>query len=332
MDDTSQAIRPTHPWVAAGRDTIRFALGGGAFREWPQRLEFAQQAEELGFDAVWANDHPNRLMDCWTTLAALAMGTKSIRLLSFVSCIYYRSPVMIARMATDVDRLSNGRLVLGVGIGDDVEEFAQLNIRFPSTRERQEALEEALTIIRGLWSAAPFTFHGKHFQVTDLQLRPQPVQQPHVPILLAGGGERVTLRQVARFADMSNFGAHEWTGSAFALEDVQRKYQALRRHCEDVGRPYDAVLRSYFTPLLVLAQTQSAAEAKMSTIQLNPKEYYTPFVGTPSTAIAHYKALIDAGARYFFANLNGNDLETKRMLAEEVIPELRSSLSQGSNP
>ena len=94
-----------------------------------------------------------------------------------------------------------------------------------------------------------------------MQLLPQPVQQPHVPILLAGGGERVTLRQVARFADMSNFGAHEWTGGAFALEDVQRKYQALRRHCEEVGRPYDSVLRSYFTPLLVLRGAMPAASS-----------------------------------------------------------------------
>ncbi len=323
MENVSQAMRPAHPWVAAGRDKIRFAIGGGAFPEWSQRLEFVQQAEELGFDAVWANDHPTRIIDCWTTLAALATGTKTIRLLSFVSCIYYHSPAMIARMATDVDRLSNGRLVLGIGIGDDTEEFAQLDIRFPSTRERQAALEEAIAIIRGLWGTAPFTYHGKHFQVTNAQISPPPVQQPYVPLLLAGGGEHVTLKQVARFADMSNFGAHEWTGSAFALEDVQRKYQALRRHCEAVGRPYDSVLRSYFTPLLVLAATQSAVESKMSGIRLNPKERYTPFVGTPRAAIAHYQALIDAGAQYFLANVSGNDIETKRLLAEQVLPELR---------
>jgi len=316
-------MHPAHPWVAAGRDKIRFAIVGGSFPDWPRTVEFVQQAEELGFDAYWANDHPTRGLDCFTMLTALAAATKTIRLVSLVSCIYYHSPAMIARMAADVDRLSNGRLVLGIGIGDDTDEFAQLGIPFPSTPDRQAALEEAIAIIGGLWGEAPFTYHGKHFQVKNASIRLRPVQQPRVPILLAGGGERVTLRQVAQFADMSNFGAHEWTGSAFALADVQRKYDALRRHCEAEGRPFDSILRSYYTPLLVLAETQSAVDAKMSKVRLNPKERYTPFVGTPQAAIAHYQALVDAGAQYFLATIGGSDMETAHLLAERVMPELR---------
>src|SRR5205807_1220122 len=120
---------------------------GTFLKEWSETLEFALRAEELGFDAYWANDHPTRSMDCWTTLAALAMATRKIRLLSLVSCIYYRSPALLARHAADVDRLSNGRLILGVGIGDDVPEFAQLRLPFPPPRERQEALEETIQIV-----------------------------------------------------------------------------------------------------------------------------------------------------------------------------------------
>ena len=97
-------MHPTHPWVAAGRDKIRFAIVGGAFPDWPRTVEFVQQAEELGFDAYWANDHPTRGLDCFTMLTALAAATKTIRLVSLVSCIYYHSPAMIARMAADVDR------------------------------------------------------------------------------------------------------------------------------------------------------------------------------------------------------------------------------------
>ena len=323
MDNSSRTMHPAHPWVAAGRDKIRFAIVGGSFPDWARTVEFVQQAEELGFDAYWANDHPTRALDCFTMLTALASVTKTIRLVSLVSCIYYRSPAMIARMAADVDQLSDGRLVLGIGIGDDTDEFAQLNIPFPSTPERQAALEEAIAIIRGLWDGAPFTYYGKHFRVTNASIRLRPVQQPHVPILLAGGGERVTLRQVAQFADMSNFGAHEWTGSAFALEDVQRKYDVLRQHCEAVGRPFDSILRSYYTPLLVLAETQSAVDAKMSKVRLNPRERYTPFFGTPQAAIAHYQALIDAGAQYFLATIGGSDMETAHLLAERVMPELQ---------
>lgn len=152
-DDTEQAAapssvqRPVHPWVAEGQHRVRFAIVGAFIKDWPRRLAFVQRAEELGYDAYWANDHPTRSVDCWTTLAALAMATRTIRLVSLVSCIYYRSPALLAWQAADVDRLSGGRLVLGLGIGDDTQEFAQLQLRFPPIRERQEALEETLRIV-----------------------------------------------------------------------------------------------------------------------------------------------------------------------------------------
>jgi hypothetical protein len=103
---------------------------------------------------------------------------------------------------------------------------------------------------------------------------------------------------------------------------VQRKYAALRRHCEAVGRPFESILRSYYTPLLVLAETQSAVDQKMSKVRLNPRERYTPFVGTPQAAIHHYQALIDAGAQYFLATIGGSDMQTAHLLAERVMPEL----------
>ncbi|HWE63611.1 MAG TPA: LLM class flavin-dependent oxidoreductase [Chloroflexota bacterium] len=318
------ASRATHPWVAEGQHSIRFAIVGGFIREWSQTLEFVQQAEELEFDAYWANDHPLRSMDCWSTLTALAMATRKIRLLSLVSCIYYRSPVLLARLAADVDRVSNGRLILGVGIGDDTHEFAQMHIPLPPARERQEALEETIQIVRGLWDQAPFTFSGKYFQVAEAPFAPRPVQQPHVPILIAGGGERTTLRQVAQYADMSNFGPHEWTGGAFDLADVQRKLAVLRQHCARIGKPYEAVLRSHYSPLLVLAQTRAALESKRDSIRIPDRQLHTlPLFATVDEAIVHYQALIDAGMQYFLATINGHDLETMRLLAEQVRPALR---------
>src|SRR5579883_2180475 len=131
------ADRPAHPWIEAGQHRIRFAIAGAFIKEWSETLDFVLRAEALGFDAYWANDHPTRSMDCWSTLTALAMATRKIRLLSLVSCIYYRSPLFLARLAADVDRVSQGRLVMGVGVGDDVPEFAQMQIPFPPVRERQ---------------------------------------------------------------------------------------------------------------------------------------------------------------------------------------------------
>ncbi|MDB5075254.1 MAG: class flavin-dependent oxidoreductase, partial [Chloroflexi bacterium] len=236
---------------------------------------------------------------------------------------YYRSPALLARLAADVDRVSNGRLILGVGIGDDVPEFAQLQIPFPPVRERQEALEETLRIVHGLWNEAPFTYTGKYFQVDNATISPRPIQQPHVPILIAGGGERVTLSQVAQYADMSNFGAHEWTGGAFDLSDVQRKFAALRGHCERLERPYASILRSHYTPLLVLAKTRADLERKMATIRIPDRHLRTiPLLATPKEAIIHYQALADAGMQYFLAVINGHDTETAQLLAQEVAPAI----------
>lgn len=316
--------RATHPWVAEAQHRVRFAIVGAFLREWPQRLEFVQRAEALGFDAYWSNDHPNRSMDPWTTLAALAMATRRIRLISLVSCIYYRSPALLARCAADVDRLSNGRLVLGIGIGDDTPEFEQLQIPFPPIRERQEALEETIQIVDGLWHQAPFSYCGKHFQVAGARIVPGPIQAPHVPILIGGGGERVTFRQVARYADMSNFGAHEWSGAAYNLEDVRRKCAALRRHCEAIGRPYNSVLRSHYTPLLVLARTQAELERKQSATRIpDPQLRTVPIFATPDGAIAHFQALVAAGMQYFLVQVIGDDEETVRMFAEDVIPAIQ---------
>ena len=107
--DLTTVGREVHPWVAEGEEKARFAIVGAFLSEWPQIVSFAQRAEKLGFDAYWANDHPNRSMDTFTLLTGLALETERIRLMSLVSCIYYRSPYLIARQAADVDRVSGGK-------------------------------------------------------------------------------------------------------------------------------------------------------------------------------------------------------------------------------
>jgi alkanesulfonate monooxygenase SsuD/methylene tetrahydromethanopterin reductase-like flavin-dependent oxidoreductase (luciferase family) len=316
---------PVHPWVAEGRDRVRFAIVGNWLPTWDDTVAFVQQAERLGFDAYWANDHPTRSMDCWTYLTALAGVTERIRLISLVSCIYYRSPVALARQAADVDRVSGGRLVLGLGIGDDVEEFTTLGLTLPPTAERQQALEEYVTIVRGIWDEGPFTFKGEHFAVDRVAIRPPPVQRPRIPLLIGGGGERTTLRQVAEYADVSNFGAHEWSGSAFELSDVRRKYEVLARHCGEAGRDVNAILRSHYTPLLTLAATPAGVERKREAARIpDPQLRTQPVFATPDQAVEHYQALADAGVQYFLAAVNGADQETVDLLARDVVPALHS--------
>src|SRR5439155_3197763 len=120
-----------HPWVAEGQRRVRFGVCLGPRSDWARLLAFAETAERAGLDSYWALDHPMGGTDCWTLLAALAVRTEHLRLGTLVDCVYYRSPAMLARLAADVDRLSGGRLILGLGIGDAEREFAQMGLTYP---------------------------------------------------------------------------------------------------------------------------------------------------------------------------------------------------------
>ena len=314
----------THPWVAEGARRIRFGVVGNFVKDWPGHLRFATEAERLGYDSCCLFDHPNRLMECWTLMSALAASTRRIRLISMVSCIYYRSAFMLARQAADVDRISGGRLVLGVGIGDDVPEFAQLGLPFERAGQRQRAMAETVRVVQALWRGEEVTSQDGSGRLDRAWLRPGPVQEPHVPVLIGGGGERTTLRQVAELADVSNFAPHEWAGSAFDVSDVARKYGVLRDHCVAAGRPYQSILRSHFTPLLVLAEDEQQLARKQAVTRIPDADLTVRRVfATPPDAVKHYQALADAGVQYFIAGVNAADEETTHLLAEAVWPALQ---------
>jgi alkanesulfonate monooxygenase SsuD/methylene tetrahydromethanopterin reductase-like flavin-dependent oxidoreductase (luciferase family) len=283
--------------------------------------------------------------DAWTTLAAVAVTVPRLRLGTGVSCIYYRPPALLARMAADVDRFSGGRLVLGLGVGDLPKEFQQLGLAEPPFRTRAAAMAETIEFLRGVWSEARMTMHGSYVHAEDAALASRPVQQPYVPLLIGGGGERVTLRQVAQYADMCNFGPTAGMGSAWGVAEVRRKLAALEQHCADLGRPYEAVLRSHVSSPTIAA-TEEAVEAKLATRADRatmteddrepgrPRQFTTHYryptvehftykvtAGTPAQMVAYYRDLIDAGMQYFIVGC-GQDAEVLRVLAEEVIPHL----------
>lgn len=177
--------------------------------------------------------------------------------------------------------------------------------------------------MQGLWNEQPLTYKGNYFQTREAFITPGPLQQPYVPILIGGGGEQITLRQVAQYADMSNFAVHPWTGSAFSLEDVLRKYTALHAHYEMLGHPYDAILRSY-SNVTLLARNHSEVEAKKSIDPLDIQDFLlsSMVAGTPAELIRYYQALVDCGVQYFIVGVYSQDRETLSLLAEEVIPAL----------
>jgi alkanesulfonate monooxygenase SsuD/methylene tetrahydromethanopterin reductase-like flavin-dependent oxidoreductase (luciferase family) len=263
------------------------------------------------------------LPDCWVTLAAIAGVTQNLRLLTVVTNVYYRHPAWQARLAADVDRLSNGRLVLGLGLGDNELEFQQLGIPFPAVRDRQQALEEAIQAINGLLAGQALTVHGQYFQFAEARVEPGPVQRPRVPLLIGGGGERMTLRLVAQYADACNFGPHEWTGAAYTLDDVKRKLDALRRHCEVVGRNYDSILRTYWVPFYLSETEEGAQRIRTREGIAWRRRRVMPFFGTPEQAIDYLQQLVELGMQYFTVVVDGRDVDALHLLGEQVIPALR---------
>src|SRR5579875_2447989 len=325
MQGTEKDTQVIHPWVAEGLQKVRVGvsfLGSGA--DWKEFYDNAQAAEELGYDSIWVPDHPTIAPDCWTLLAALAVTTRNLRLGSFVACVFFRHPLLLAREAADVDRWSGGRLVLGLGIGDIPFEFEQLGIPFLKTPERQAALAETIEVLKGIWDAPPLTYTGKYVQTRQAQIPFGPVQQPYVPLLIGGGGERTTLRQVAQYADASNFGPHMYTGSATSMEDVKRKCSVLRTHCEAVGRPVDAVLRTHTALPVILGETPDIIAAKQETMPTEMREFFRTgmVTGSVDEIIAYYSALVQAGIQYFIIGIIPGDLETLQVFSQQVMPAL----------
>jgi hypothetical protein len=165
-----------HPWVESGRGRPRFALHAGPYADWPRFVDLIQRAESCGFDAHWMVDHPLRRPGCWTTLAGLATVTRNIRLGTLVNCVLYRSAFEVARQSADVDRMSNGRVILGVGAGDDELECRQLGISMPPARERVRLLGEMIQSVKELWGETNPRPSGG----SGHQLQPGPVQSPRI--------------------------------------------------------------------------------------------------------------------------------------------------------
>jgi alkanesulfonate monooxygenase SsuD/methylene tetrahydromethanopterin reductase-like flavin-dependent oxidoreductase (luciferase family) len=325
-----------HAWVTDAQRGIRCGLqlvvGESGL---PGLLQTGRKVDALGFDAIYIFDHPALQADPWMCLSALAAVTERVRLGSAVNCLGYRHPAMYARLASDLDQLSHGRLILGLGIGWWESEFRAFGVPFLPVKDRYAALEEALTIIHGAWSTDRFTFAGNHYQVEGLRISPPPIQQPP-PLMIGGSGEQVTLRLVARYADACNINENRDLGDGLeavgGAETVERKLAALRHHCAAVGRPFDEILRTHFTLKLVLAPTEAAIATKLvqnppnrsaspATRRAQPSAFVT---GTPARAIAHYQARVERGIQYFVIQLDADDHETIELLAAEVLPHLHA--------
>jgi F420-dependent oxidoreductase-like protein len=257
---------------------------------------------------VGAPDEP--FIEGWPVLTALAAVTSRIRLATLASSVAYRNPALLAKIAAGVDLISRGRLTLGIGAGWFDAEYRQYGFEFPerpAVRIRQ--LEEAVKLILAMWTEKRTTFHGKYFHAEEAILEPKPIQRPHPPVMIAGGGEQLTLRVVARLGDACNvFGDPT---------EVKRKFAILRGHCEVVGRDYNTIERTNVLGLLLARDEQALAAKRARLMATDP---FRGFVGTVSQFADVVGRFQDAGVQLLISNAFRNDAETLELLASDVMP------------
>jgi len=267
---------------------MRFSVWPHPNQPFADILEIARHAESTGWDGVWFADHfmpdgertrvPQQ--EAWTTLTALAALVPRVRIGPLVTGNTYRHPAVLAKMAATVDHLSGGRLVLGLGAGWQENEHRQYGIPFYTVKERLERLAEACELIKGLFSNETTTFRGKHYALEAAVLEPKPVQRP-LPLLVGGGGEKVTLRITAKFADEWNV----WGDVA----TLRHKMALLDGYCAELGRSPRAIQRSACA-LLFLTDDRALVERMRSRPPGRPI-----IVGNPDEVREIVRAYRDAG-------------------------------------
>jgi len=282
----------------------------------------AKEAETLGFHSLWLYDHfhttPIPLQEitfeCWIGTAALARDTTRMRIGQMVTCNSYRNPALLAKMASTVDVLSHGRLVLGIGAGWYEHEYRAYGYPYPETGERLQRLHEAVQIILAMWAQDEATFEGTYYQVRGAINQPKGVQKPHIPLLIGGGGEKVTLRLVAQYGDACNVGG--------TIATIKHKFAVLKQHCDELGRDYNSIRRTTLIDDCAIAETEEAAIAKLTPDQRDNLEEMrqSALIGTPTMIrqrLAEYEA---AGVQEIIIRfVDAPHLESVHMFAQECM-------------
>src|SRR5918996_1696129 len=226
-----------------------------------------KDADRLGYYSASLYDLLNiPTLECWTALSALAAETQRLRLVPMVLANLYRPPALLAKMAATLDVISGGRLELGIGAGGGRGDHLASGYEFPSTRVRVEMLEEAVDLIKKLWTGTRVDFEGRYYTLRAATIDPIPVKQPYPPVLIGGHGEKYLLRAVARHADLCNI------DSEMSLEEHQAKLAVLEQHCERVGRDVGEIEVTHNTRVLIAESVaafdklvaRQAVDARMS--------------------------------------------------------------------
>jgi F420-dependent oxidoreductase-like protein len=308
--------------------------------QWPTMLGLAQRAEQGPWESIWVYDHfhttplPSQeaTHEAWALMAAYAAATSRLRLGQMCTCMSYRPPTYLAKVAATVDVISGGRLEMGIGGGWYEQEWRAYGYGFPSAGERLGRLDEGVQIMRQMWLEGSATLPGKHYQVDGARCYPMPLQAGGVPLWIAGGGEQRTLRIAARYAAYTNFDG--------TPEIFRRKSAILREHCRDIGRGYDEITRSSNFNV-VIGATEAEVEDRLARIRaryerLVPADRVDqqldnyrsgPLVGTPEQIVETLTKLAGDGLGYAITYFSEMAYDTSgiELFEREVVPALAST-------
>jgi len=269
-------------------------------------MEYNRQCIEAlkrGFTTIWLEDHlqvgQTDNLECLSTLSFLAARYPDFHFGTLVLAQSYRNPALVAKMAANLQFLTSGRFIVGLGAGWKEDEYIAYGYPFPDTRTRLEQLEEAAIILHTMWTQQPATYVGKHYQILDAWCEPQPT--PMIPLLIGGGGERRTLAIVARHADW-------WNYNSVTVEEYGRKLAVLKEHCERAGRNIAEIRLTYLGTLSVSEDP--------SRVVRHPQKHY--IAGNAAEVIRELESFRGLGVSHFMFRMP--DLATVEHFVEAVVP------------
>lgn len=304
---------------------------------WDRWRRIMRATEDLGFESLWRSDHFFSLsgphdrpaLETFLSFILVATETSRIRFGPLVSSATFRHPSLVARMAAQIDVLSGGRFILGMGAGWNVPEHEAFGIPFPAVRERMDRLEESIRVVRALWADGSANVEGRYYSLKDALCEPKPLQRP-MPLLIGGSGEKRTLKLVAQYAD-------EWNGVGLTVESYLAKRAVLEQHCATVGRDPSTIRHSQMTGFII-GKTDADQRAHLARIvetlpalgRNDPGEVIQGMkgrgwlVGTPDEVVQEIGRRQEAGlSRMMLQHQAQEDFATLELIASDVLPQVR---------
>ena len=273
--------------------------------QWQTILDAANKIEALNYESIWVYDHfhtvPKPTQDptfeCWTLMSALSQTTEKVRLGQMCTCNSYRNPSYLTKVASNIDVMSNGRLEYAIGAGWYDHEYKAYGYEYPSDGERLKMLEESLIIYKLMTTKEEPKFEGKYYSIDGAINQPKPIQKPYPPLWVCGGGEKVTLKLLAKYGDYGNWDVD--------VEGFIHKSNVLKQHCENEGRDFSEIGRTLHTNVLIANSEDELKTkiSKLSTYTNIPEDYYfnRPLIGTKDKVFDTINQFKEAGCSYLIA-------------------------------